>query len=216
MLVITWVVACGDTTDRNPTLGGTGTGGLPATSTGLEDPTWAPSSGGSYYLPDVYPATCLNLPMDLALDPPCSDSDLVAGAGCAWQDPRDIQIPVSELAIPTAPDLRLFLRPIDSYAGGGGEGGMYQATYPLELPVQISPPQAGSVTASGFGLTAENATLFSKVPLLDAEFSELFLEVPYPGASDVYRVARLSIVSGANTILERRIIFEPPDGCIVR
>jgi hypothetical protein len=223
--VVAWAVSCGKVEDSNDVAaaeggGGTSTGGelTGGTVTGGAG-TIGPNSGGASGVggailipPDDPPPTvesCGELPVDF-LDPPCSPDDLIAPGECAFDTTRSVHFPLEGLVTPTGV-LQLVLLPLDRSLGAGGEGSMVAS---LPLLVWFSSPSYGEVMGDSFRVLEGGTEVYSQIFPDEPEFAPYVAH--FESGGEVWHVARLALLEGSRVVRERRVIFEPNFGCIVK
>lgn len=229
-MVLGWAASCAP--DNSPPLFSTlGSGGTFEVTGGLDecDSICLDETDSHYEYPEEEPLSCADLPSDLLLEPPCTQSDLIIEGGCqnlyAW---GNILWPLPQVAVPSVPHLRpvlLAVGGIDDPDGQGGQGGQNgqggegSSQAWRELTFGIVPPRSAEVTASGFQLLQPGASL--QVDLSAALTDPAF--APYvqrPFSSLVpwreYFVFHLALVHEGDVVLQQRAILQPGYDCIVR
>jgi hypothetical protein len=146
-------------------------------------------------------------------EPPCSESDLFIDFTCSWAPGVAFEYPATDLALPTLEEVRLVLLPKDASGGFGGQGSVN--TPPYFLPVTIEPSTAGTVTDTGFSLTAA-ATLSAILPNPNDE-PDYFTDVanPEPGHYP-YHQAQVAIVDAETILSQKRVLMAPLYVCLVK
>ena len=159
---------------------------------------------------------CPHIPVGIVV-PPCTEDDLVIGGGCLSDEWLRFEFPIADLDLsyPTGP-LTLSLVPAPEEALG--QGGTATVTTRQALDVWLYPDDGGVVTGASFVINAPRTALFSQIGPEDPTMAAYVTRERVPDLADdsYFHITRVALTDGDTVLSERRLVFNPPQGCWVK
>lgn len=222
VVVVALVVSCGQVSEA-PDGGDTDAGDTDDTAVGGHSmSTGGSGNGGNLMIVGDVPLGgapsewCPHIPVGI-VDPPCTEDDLVIGGGCVSDEWLRFEFPIADLDLsyPSGP-LTLSLVPAPKL-GPEQEGDAAVMTRQA-LDVWLYPDDGGVVTGASFVINAPRTALFSQIGPEDPTMAAYVTRVLVPGLTydSYFHITHIALTDGDTLLSERRVVFNPPQGCWVK